>query len=119
MRRALVAIGILIALPAQAAIPGEARAPKATPIAWPAGPGKILVETRCLICHNGELIASQRLTPAQWDREVGKMAGWGAPLDAAEKRVLAGYLAKAFPADAPPMKPAVVRLGGEAPTGEQ
>ena len=93
--------------------------PAVQPVAWPAGPGKVLVETRCLICHNGELIASQRLTPAQWDREVEKMAGWGAPLDAAEKRILAAYLAKAFPADAPPGKPAVARLKGKVPAGEQ
>jgi hypothetical protein len=83
----------------------------AAPVSWPAGPGAEIVRNKCLICHGGEMIASQRLTSAQWSKEVGKMVGWGAPLSKAEQRVLAAYLARHYPPDKPPMKPARVRVG--------
>ncbi len=35
------------------------------------------LEENCLICHTEDLIASQRLTPAQWKAEVEKMVNWG------------------------------------------
>ena len=100
---------------AWAAIPGDIAAPSAPPIAWPEGPGKVLVETRCLFCHHGELIASQRLTPGQWQKEVEKMARWGAPLSADEQRVLAAYLAKHYAAGAPRATPTRMSLPPAAP----
>lgn len=116
-RLAAVALAVLaLAAPARAALPGDIAQPSPPPIAWPEGPGKVLVETRCLFCHHGELIAAQRLTPAQWDKEVEKMAGWGAPLSAAEKRVLAAYLAKHFPVGAKPTTPPTLRLERPRPT---
>lgn len=109
-----VALGILVlALVAPAAwatIPGDIAPPSAPPIAWPAGAGKVLVETRCLFCHHGELIATQRLTPTQWGKEVDKMVKWGAPLSPAENVVLAAYLAKHYPVGGPRAKPALLSL---------
>jgi DMSO/TMAO reductase YedYZ molybdopterin-dependent catalytic subunit len=32
----------------------------------------------CLVCHDEDVIRQQRLTRAQWDREINKMTGWGA-----------------------------------------
>ncbi len=117
-RRAL-SLGLLalaLAAPAaRAAVPDDIAPPSVPPIAWPAGPGKVLVETRCLFCHQGELIAAQRLTRAQWDKEVEKMATWGAPLSAAEKQVLAAYLARHFPVDARPGTPSTLRLARPTP----
>ena len=101
----LAALALAAAGPAMAAVPGDVAAPAVPPVAWPAGPGKVLVETRCLLCHQGELIAAQRLTPAQWTKEVDKMVRWGAPLADAEKAVLAAYLAKHYAADAPAYVP--------------
>ena len=81
------------------------------PVSFPAGPGAAIAPNKCLICHGGELIVSQRLTSAQWTKEVGKMVGWGAPLSKEEQQVLAAYLAKHFPVDKAPLKPARVRGG--------
>ena len=63
-------------------------------LVWPAGPGADIVQQKCGICHGPELIRSQRLTAEQWTREVDKMVAWGAPLDPAEKAVLAAYLTR-------------------------
>jgi mono/diheme cytochrome c family protein len=68
-------------------------------VKWPAGPGAETVASKCAICHGPELITGQRLTAAQWTKEVDKMVGWGAPLDPAEKAVLAAYLARHFGPD--------------------
>jgi mono/diheme cytochrome c family protein len=35
----------------------------------------------CAICHSLDLVQSQRLTRGQWEKEVKKMAGWGAPVE--------------------------------------
>lgn len=99
----------LACLPAYAQI-----TPAARPVNWPPGPGARLV-SRCLICHNGEMVASQRLTPDQWSKEVAKMTGWGAPLDAAEQKVLAAYLASHYGPDVPPWVPSRVQLEHSGP----
>lgn len=113
---ALAALMQALVVPAAwATIPGDIAPPSAPPIAWPAGPGKVLVETRCLICHQGELIASQRLTPTQWGKEVDKMAKWGSPLSPTEKGVLAAYLAKHYPVGAPAAKPVLLSLPAATP----
>jgi mono/diheme cytochrome c family protein len=56
-------------------------------------PGRALVETRCLGCHDGQLIEQQRLSVDGWRREIDKMRGWGAPVTNVEKEMLAEYLA--------------------------
>jgi hypothetical protein len=38
----------------------------------------------------------QRLTPAQWDREVNKMVGWGAEIKPDEKESILKYLKTNF-----------------------
>ncbi len=35
----------------------------------------------CAICHSLDLVQSHRLTRGQWEKEVKKMAGWGAPVE--------------------------------------
>jgi hypothetical protein len=32
----------------------------------------------CFVCHDGRMMQTQRLTRAQWEKEVGKMGNWGA-----------------------------------------
>jgi hypothetical protein len=40
----------------------------------------------CFTCHDDHMMRQQRLTPAQWDREVTKMNGWGATVGTPEQR---------------------------------
>lgn len=114
-------LGLLAALtPALLGLtPGDFTSPTAPTVAWPPGPGRDLVTTRCLFCHHAELIVSQRLTPAQWDKEVTKMVRWGAPLEPAEQAVLAGYLAAHFGPEAPPHRPARLTLEGTGGQGNR
>jgi hypothetical protein len=53
---------------------------------------------------------AQRLTPAQWSKEVHKMVKWGAPLTPEEEKVLASYLAKHWGVNQAPYKPAIIHL---------
>ena len=66
--------------------------------------GALLVQTRCVICHSEDLVTQQRLSRAQWQATVAKMAHWGAPLSASEQRALVQYLASRYPPDAPQEK---------------
>lgn len=55
-----------------------------------------LVRQKCLVCHDADLIAQQRLSEAGWSRELDKMTRWGASLTDEERRRLLGYLARHF-----------------------
>jgi sulfite oxidase len=46
----------------------------------------------CLVCHQDDVIRQQRLTREQWDRELNKMAGWGARIRAEDRSALLDYL---------------------------
>jgi sulfite oxidase len=46
----------------------------------------------CLVCHDQDVIRQQRLTRAQWEREVNKMTGWGARLQPEKREPLLDYL---------------------------
>lgn len=46
----------------------------------------------CGACHDDGMIRQQRLTRAQWDREISKMAGWGAKLKDEDRAGLLDYL---------------------------
>ena len=52
-----------------------------------------LLRTRCLECHDTELIFQQRLSIDGWSREIVKRTGWGARISELERPVLARYLA--------------------------
>lgn len=47
---------------------------------------------RCLVCHDEDVIRQQRLTPAQWEREINKMMGWGARVQPEDRQFLLQYL---------------------------
>jgi hypothetical protein len=72
----------------QSAAPAAA-APGVPEPAPPAG-----FRDRCLVCHDEDVIRQQRLTPAQWDREINKMTGWGARLMPDERQPFLDYLSK-------------------------
>lgn len=50
----------------------------------------------CLGCHNEDLIRGQKLTRAQWEREVEKMMRWGAQVPPEQKANLIDYLAARY-----------------------
>jgi sulfite oxidase len=50
-------------------------------------------KTSCFVCHDDHMMRPQRLTRAQWDREVTKMTGWGAPVKPERRDALLDYLA--------------------------
>jgi DMSO/TMAO reductase YedYZ molybdopterin-dependent catalytic subunit len=53
-------------------------------------------KTACLTCHDEAMMTQQRLTPAQWDREVQKMTGWGAQIKPEDRSVIVKYLSDSF-----------------------
>ena len=62
----------------------------------PAGKGVELANTKCVTCHEADLIRAQRLTKPGWTREVEKMVRWGAKVNDAEKEPLVDYLANSY-----------------------
>jgi mono/diheme cytochrome c family protein len=64
------------------------------------------LQENCLICHTEDMIAGQRLTPAQWKAEVDKMVNWGAPLPKEAAGPLVEYLARKFSDREAPVVPA-------------
>jgi hypothetical protein len=50
----------------------------------------------CLTCHEEDVIRQQRLTRAQWDRELTKMTNWGAPVKPENRDSILNYLASRF-----------------------
>lgn len=69
----------------------------ASPAASNEARGKDVYEARCLLCHEADLIAAQRLPRAGWVREVEKMVRWGAVVKDDEKEPLVDYLFKNYP----------------------
>jgi DMSO/TMAO reductase YedYZ molybdopterin-dependent catalytic subunit len=63
-----------------------------TPPITEATPG--IFRERCLVCHDDDVVRQQRLTREQWDREINKMAGWGARVQSDEREALLDYLLK-------------------------
>jgi DMSO/TMAO reductase YedYZ molybdopterin-dependent catalytic subunit len=46
----------------------------------------------CLTCHDEDVIRQQRLTRAQWDRELNKMTNWGARVPPDRRESFLDYL---------------------------
>lgn len=64
--------------------------------------GETLVREACLSCHSTQMLAQQRLTPAQWSKTVTKMVTWGANLEPAQVGPLVAYLSSNYGPDAGP-----------------
>jgi cytochrome c5 len=62
----------------------------------PQGAGRDAVTSRCLICHDADLITQQRLSRAGWGRELDKMIRWGAVVDPNERETMLDYLSSRF-----------------------
>ncbi|MDB5213226.1 MAG: putative Sulfite:cytochrome c oxidoreductase, subunit [Myxococcaceae bacterium] len=83
----------------------------AAPAAVTAADGKKLVREACLSCHSEHMLAQQRLTPAQWQKTVGKMVIWGANLDPKEIDPVVAYLVSTSGPNAGPYVPETVPAG--------
>jgi len=67
----------------------ETRAAPSSPAAAPA-----LLRETCMTCHGEDVIQQQRLTRAQWERELNKMIGWGARVRPEDRETLLEYLTR-------------------------
>jgi cytochrome c5 len=75
---------------------GPTAAPPANAIALPNGPGKELVETRCVACHDLERVATIKRDKRYWAPLVAEMVARGAPVSAEEAQVITAYLVAQF-----------------------
>ena len=83
-----------VAQPMEVVVSGEEVPPAATgvhPSQQPPG-----YKNTCFTCHDESMMTQQRLTPAQWDREVQKMTGWGARLKPEDREAILKYLSDNF-----------------------
>jgi mono/diheme cytochrome c family protein len=76
--------------------------------------GQALVKGACLSCHSEEMLAQQRLTPAQWTKTVQKMVNWGANLEAKDTLPLTEWLASTYGPDAGPYVPVAIDVDAAA-----
>jgi len=83
MKRALL-IGVLIAAPSLSAQQ------------LPDGPGAAVLKSRCVVCHESDIITSQKLSLAGWTRSIDKMVRWGSSITPPERETLQPYLAEHF-----------------------
>jgi mono/diheme cytochrome c family protein len=90
------------------------------------------LESSCGVCHSLDIVHSQRLTRAQWEKELKKMTGWGAIIADDEAKALVDWLAEVDGVDAgtyafasvsaadvePAVTPASLPAGADAARGE-
>lgn len=76
--------------------PSAASAGNAVGQDLPESKGVELARDKCLLCHQADLIVSQRLSKPGWTREVEKMMRWGAKATDAEKAILIDYFSEHF-----------------------
>ena len=74
---------------------GKAALPQ-SPQASPYAPFPEKVKASCIGCHGEEMITGQKLTRAQWEREVDKMKGWGASVTPENRSEIVDYLLGQF-----------------------
>lgn len=62
----------------------------------PAGPGADVLKSKCVICHEADIITSQKLSLSGWTNSINKMVRWGSQITPQEREVLQPYLAQHF-----------------------
>lgn len=78
---------------------GPTAAPTATQVVLPSGPGKELVETRCVVCHDLERVATVKREKRSWPGLVANMISRGATATPEEAQVIIAYLVAQFGSD--------------------
>jgi Mo-co oxidoreductase dimerisation domain len=61
------------------------------PTAYPDG-----YKAACFGCHDEHMMQQQQINRAQWDREINKMSGWGAPIKPEDREAILNYLSNRF-----------------------
>jgi cytochrome c5 len=79
--------------PASTAAPYEAEAETGAEVE---APGKVLLETRCTVCHNLERVKKKKLDRAGWENIIKHMKNHGAKLDDAEREAVVEYLTATY-----------------------
>ena len=64
--------------------------------ALPAGPGKDLIEARCVACHDLTRIVTSKRQRGEWEGIVANMVARGASANADERQTLVAYLSAQF-----------------------
>jgi DMSO/TMAO reductase YedYZ molybdopterin-dependent catalytic subunit len=85
-------VGVEVVKQVQPALPAPA-----TESAAPPAPPQL--RSACLVCHDEDMIRQQRLTRAQWDRELNKMSGWmpaDRQLNPSDRQTILDYLSANF-----------------------
>jgi cytochrome c5 len=62
----------------------------------PEGAGADVLKSRCVICHESDIITSQKLSLTGWTNSISKMVRWGSQITPEERAVLQPYLAAHF-----------------------
>jgi mono/diheme cytochrome c family protein len=78
---------------------GPATQPPPSPAslaALPEGPGKELIESRCVACHDLTRITAAKRQKTEWTGIVANMVNRGAAANAQEQQTLVSYLAAQF-----------------------
>jgi cytochrome c5 len=87
--------------PASTAAPYEAEAETGAEVEAETGaeveaPGKVLLETRCTVCHNLERVQKKKADRAGWEKIAERMKKNGAKLDDAEREAVVEYLTATY-----------------------
>jgi sulfite oxidase len=83
-----------VAQPMEVEVSGNEVPPVATSVHPAEQPASY--KAACFGCHDEAMMIQQRLTPAQWDREVQKMTGWGAQIKPQDREAILKYLSDNF-----------------------
>ena len=87
--------------PASTAAPYEAEAETTAEVEAETGaeveaPGKVLLETRCTVCHTLERVQKKKAARVGWEKTVNHMIEKGAKLDDAEREAVMEYLTATY-----------------------
>ena len=77
---------------------GDAAPPRRSvyPATLPPGEGRDATQQACLMCHSAMLVTQQHKDSTAWEKSVGQMEKWGAPVAPAEHAAVIGYLTREF-----------------------
>lgn len=82
----------LLVLTAVLSLAGAPRPKHFAVPALPPGEGRAIAERACVICHSRMLLVQQAKDSTAWEKTLGTMQKWGAPLTPAEHDSLVRYL---------------------------